>query len=95
MSRSETYSDGTLRAIFRLNNYNYILKTLLNSELLNLVALVEPQCDKMYNDQIMEQKRLYSQRYEPTKARLGVLEVLATELDLFHLSLLFYNLFYM
>ena len=62
VSRSETYNDGTLRAIFRLNNYNYILKTLLNSELLKLVALVEPQCDKMYNDQIMEQKRLYSQR---------------------------------
>lgn len=62
VSRSETYSDVTLRAIFRLNNYNYILKTLLNSELLSLVALVEPQCDKMYNDQIMEQKRLYSQR---------------------------------
>ncbi|XP_063865546.1 exocyst complex component 7-like isoform X2 [Scylla paramamosain] len=63
VSRSETYSDATLRAIFRLNNYNYILKTLLNSELLNLVALVEPQCDKMYNDQIMEQKRLYSQSW--------------------------------
>lgn len=63
VSRSETYSDTTLRAIFRLNNYNYILKTLLSSELLNLVALVEPQCDKMYNDQIMEQKRLYSQSW--------------------------------
>lgn len=67
VSRSETYNDTTLRAIFRLNNYNYILKTLLGSELLNLVALVEPQCDKMYNDQIMEQKRLYSQRYKLVK----------------------------
>lgn len=62
VSRSESYSDVTLRAVFRLNNYNYILKALLNSELLNLVSIVEPQCDKMYNDQIMEQKRLYSQR---------------------------------
>ena len=62
VSRSETYSDSTLRAIFRLNNYNYILNTLSSSKLLNLVALVEPQCDKMYSDQIMEQKRLYSQR---------------------------------
>ncbi|KAG7170358.1 Exocyst complex component 7-like [Homarus americanus] len=63
VSRSESYSDGTLKAVFRLNNYNYILKTLHSSELLNLVALVEPQCDKMYNDQIMEQKRLYSQSW--------------------------------
>ncbi|KAK4320782.1 hypothetical protein Pmani_008377 [Petrolisthes manimaculis] len=63
VSRSESYSDTTLRSIFRLNNYNYILKTLLNSELLNLVSIVEPQCDKMYNDQIMEQKRLYSQSW--------------------------------
>lgn len=67
VSRSETYSESTLRAIFRLNNYNYILKTLLSSELLNLVALIEPQCDKMYNDQIMEQKRLYSQRCRLTE----------------------------
>ncbi|XP_037794907.1 exocyst complex component 7-like isoform X1 [Penaeus monodon] len=63
VSRSESYSDTTLRSIFRLNNYHYILKTLQNSELLNLVALVEPQCDKMYNDQIMEQKKLYSQSW--------------------------------
>ncbi|KAK8748228.1 hypothetical protein OTU49_016382 [Cherax quadricarinatus] len=63
VSRSEAYSDATLKAIFRLNNYNYILKTLHSSELLNLVALVEPQCDKLYNDQIMEQKRLYSQSW--------------------------------
>lgn len=63
VSRSEAYSDDFLKAIFRLNNYHYILQTLLNSELLNLVALVEPQCDKMYNDQIMEQKRLYSQSW--------------------------------
>lgn len=67
VSRSETYSDTTLRAIFRLNNYNHILKTLLHSQLLNLVSLVEPQCDKLYNDQILEQKRLYSQRYNFTK----------------------------
>ncbi|XP_066978184.1 exocyst complex component 7 isoform X1 [Macrobrachium rosenbergii] len=63
VSRSEAYGDPTLRAVFRLNNYNYILKTLHSSELLNLVSLVEPQCDKMYNDQIMEQKRLYSQSW--------------------------------
>ncbi|XP_045598800.1 exocyst complex component 7 isoform X1 [Procambarus clarkii] len=63
VSRSEAYSDTTLKAVFRLNNYNYILKTLHSSELLHLVALIEPQCDKMYNDQIMEQKRLYSQSW--------------------------------
>ncbi|XP_071525219.1 exocyst complex component 7 isoform X1 [Panulirus ornatus] len=63
VSRSEAYNDSTLRAVFRLNNYNYILKTLHSSELLNLVSLVEPLCDKMYNDQIMEQKRLYSQSW--------------------------------
>lgn len=61
--RSESYSDPTLSSVFRLNNYNYILKTLHSSDLLILVSLIEPHCDKLYNDQILEQKRLYSQSW--------------------------------
>ncbi|CAL4062478.1 unnamed protein product, partial [Meganyctiphanes norvegica] len=61
--RSESYSDPTLSSVFRLNNYNYILKTLHSSDLLIFVSLIEPHCDKLYNDQILEQKRLYSQSW--------------------------------
>ena len=55
-------SDPYLRAVFRLNNYHYILKCTQHSGLLDLVALSEPTAEANYNSLIMEQKRLYSQR---------------------------------
>ncbi|KAL7641082.1 UNVERIFIED_CONTAM: hypothetical protein RMT77_008219 [Armadillidium vulgare] len=59
--RSSAYSDPTLCAIFRLNNYNYIFKSLQNSDLLTVVTLAEHDCAKMYRELILEQKEIYSE----------------------------------
>ena len=48
---------------FRLNNNQYILKSLQRYGILNIVSLAEPDCEANYNDMILEQKRLYSQSW--------------------------------
>ena len=63
VQRSEAYSDVHLRAVFRLNNYNYLLKTLLTTGLMATLEIVEPSARQHYNDLILQQKKLYSQRY--------------------------------
>ncbi|XP_037093563.1 exocyst complex component 7-like [Pollicipes pollicipes] len=60
---SEQYSDPYLRAVFRLNNYHYILRCTQHSGLLELVSLSEPGAEGAYSTLIMEQKRLYSQSW--------------------------------
>ncbi len=63
VNKSDTYSDQFLKAIFRLNNNQYILRSLQRSGLLEVVSLAEPDCEANYNDMILEQKRLYSQSW--------------------------------
>ena len=62
IQRSEAYSDAHLRAVFRLNNYNYLLNTLLSTGLMATLELVEPSARQHYNDLILQQKKIYSQR---------------------------------
>lgn len=65
VNKSDTYSDAFLKAIFRLNNNQYILRALQkSSQLLQVVALAEPDCEDNYNDMILEQKRVYSRSWE-------------------------------
>lgn len=58
-NKSESYSDPHLKAIFRLNNLHYILKSLQRT---NLIGIVNNNTDleEYYNDQICDQKRIYS-----------------------------------
>lgn len=63
VNKSDTYSDAFLKAIFRLNNNEYILKSLQKCGLLDVVQLAEPECEENYNAMILEQKRLYSQSW--------------------------------
>jgi len=63
MNKSESYSDPFLRAVFRLNNNQYILRSLQRSGLLPVVSLAEPDCEENYNDMILEQKRIYSKSW--------------------------------
>ncbi|TRY63811.1 hypothetical protein TCAL_00431 [Tigriopus californicus] len=63
VNKSETYPDAFLKAIFRLNNNEYILKSLQKCGLLDVVQLAEPECEENYNAMILEQKRLYSQSW--------------------------------
>ncbi|KAF2903735.1 hypothetical protein ILUMI_02443 [Ignelater luminosus] len=60
LSKSEQYSDVALKAIFRLNNNNYVLKSLQRSNLLELYRISEPKCEQYYYNSIQEHKKSYS-----------------------------------
>uniref|UniRef100_T1J1M1 Vitellogenin domain-containing protein n=1 Tax=Strigamia maritima TaxID=126957 RepID=T1J1M1_STRMM len=59
-NKSESYSDPCLKSIFRLNNLNYISKSLQRSGLLEIVQMYNKDIEEHFNDQIREHKRLYS-----------------------------------
>ncbi|ELT97419.1 hypothetical protein CAPTEDRAFT_153271 [Capitella teleta] len=61
-NKSSTYNDQTLQAIFLLNNYNYILKSLRRSNMLDIVHMWNNEVESFYEDQCLNQKRIYSQR---------------------------------
>lgn len=60
ISKSEQYGDVALKALFRLNNNNYVLKSLQRSSLLELYLIAEPKCEQYYHDSIQEHKKAYS-----------------------------------
>lgn len=62
-SKSEQYNDVALKALFRLNNNNYVLKSLQRSRLMRLVAISEPNCEQEFYKMIQEHKNSYFQRY--------------------------------
>ncbi|VEN53710.1 unnamed protein product [Callosobruchus maculatus] len=63
ISKSEQYSDSALKALFRLNNNNYILKSLQRSNLMELYLISEPNCEEYYYSSIQENKKAYSQSW--------------------------------
>lgn len=62
-NKSEAYSDPYLKSIFRLNNVHYVLKSLQRTGILEITKLCNPDLETQYTDQILEQKRLYSQSW--------------------------------
>ncbi|KAG8201617.1 hypothetical protein JTE90_012687 [Oedothorax gibbosus] len=62
-NKSHNYSDGFLCAIFRMNNFHYILKALQRTGLNNIVKLHSAKVEKELNESITEQKRMYSQSW--------------------------------
>nr|XP_042907504.1 exocyst complex component 7 [Parasteatoda tepidariorum] len=62
-TKSDYYSDVYLRAIFRMNNLHYILKALQRTGLLEIVRMHNALAENYYNDQIRDQKRIYSQSW--------------------------------
>lgn len=63
VNKSEQYNDIALKAIFRLNNNNYVLKALQNSTLLELYKIAEPACEDYYYSSIQGSKKLYFERF--------------------------------
>ncbi|KAJ8915975.1 hypothetical protein NQ315_016652 [Exocentrus adspersus] len=63
ISKSEQYSDLALKALFRLNNNNYVLKSLQKNCLLELYLISEPKCEEYYYNSIQENKKAYSQSW--------------------------------
>ncbi|XP_060071715.1 exocyst complex component 7-like [Ylistrum balloti] len=62
-NKAETYSDPTLRPVFMLNNYNYILKSIQRSGLLDLIHTWHKEVGQYYEDKIQEEKKHYSQSW--------------------------------
>lgn len=60
VNRSDaSYSDVALRALFRLNNHNYVVKALRRSSLMELLLLAEPVAEQTYEDLLLKDKSTY------------------------------------
>uniref|UniRef100_V9KEF9 Exocyst complex component 7 n=2 Tax=Callorhinchus milii TaxID=7868 RepID=V9KEF9_CALMI len=62
-SKAKVYEDSALGAVFLLNNFNYILKSLEKSELIQLVAVTQKNPDKAYRGNIEEQLLTYQRSW--------------------------------
>ncbi|KAM4664947.1 exocyst complex component 7 isoform 4-T4 [Discoglossus pictus] len=63
LSKSKVYEDLALGAIFLHNNYNYILKSLEKSELMQLVAVTQKNPDSLYREHIEQQIQTYQRSW--------------------------------
>ncbi|XP_036123831.1 exocyst complex component 7 isoform X3 [Molossus molossus] len=59
LSKSKVYEDPALSAIFLHNSYNYILKALEKSELIQLVAVTQKTAERSYREHIEQQIQTY------------------------------------
>ncbi|ESO13234.1 hypothetical protein HELRODRAFT_159872 [Helobdella robusta] len=60
-NKTECYNDVALRAIFMLNNFNYVLNLMKRSGMMDVIHLWNSEVQLFYEEQINNQKRLYSQ----------------------------------
>ncbi|XP_037134695.1 exocyst complex component 7 isoform X8 [Syngnathus acus] len=63
LSKSKVYEDSALSAIFLHNNYNYILKSLEKSELIQLVTVTQKRAEGSYRELIEQQIHLYQRSW--------------------------------
>ncbi|XP_062447932.1 exocyst complex component 7 isoform X5 [Rhea pennata] len=63
LNKSKVYEDPALRAIFLHNNYNYILKSLEKSELIQLVAVTQKTAERSYRELIEQQIQTYQRSW--------------------------------
>lgn len=63
LSKSKVYEDPALSAIFLHNNYNYILKALEKSELIQLVAVTQKTAECSYREHIEQQIKTYQRSW--------------------------------
>ncbi|XP_068386291.1 exocyst complex component 7 isoform X1 [Eschrichtius robustus] len=63
LSKSKVYEDPALSAIFLQNNYNYILKALEKSELIQLVAVTQKTAERSYREHIEQQIQTYQRSW--------------------------------
>uniref|UniRef100_A0A673GVK6 Exocyst complex component 7 n=1 Tax=Sinocyclocheilus rhinocerous TaxID=307959 RepID=A0A673GVK6_9TELE len=62
-NKAKVYEDPALRAVFLHNNYNYILKSLEKSELIQLVAVTHKKVEGSYRELIEQEIQNYQRRY--------------------------------
>ncbi|XP_039766962.1 exocyst complex component 7 isoform X5 [Ornithorhynchus anatinus] len=63
LSKSKVYEDPALSAIFLHNNYNYTLKSLEKSELIQLVAVTQKTAERSYREHIEQQIQTYQRSW--------------------------------
>ncbi|KAM9831584.1 exocyst complex component 7 isoform 5-T5 [Neosynchiropus ocellatus] len=63
LSKSKVYEDPALSAIFLHNNYNYILKSLEKSELIQLVTVTQKRAESSYRELIQQQIQDYQRSW--------------------------------
>ncbi|XP_060950593.1 exocyst complex component 7 isoform X4 [Limanda limanda] len=63
LSKSKVYEDSALSAIFLHNNYNYILKSLEKSELIQLVTVTQRKAESSYRELIEQQIQMYQRSW--------------------------------
>ncbi|KAM9426802.1 exocyst complex component 7 isoform 2-T2 [Pholidichthys leucotaenia] len=63
LSKSKVYEDLALSAIFLHNNYNYILKSLEKSELIQLVTVTQKRAETSYKELIEQQIDIYQRSW--------------------------------
>ncbi|CAG0913639.1 unnamed protein product [Notodromas monacha] len=57
--KSESYGDNVLKAVFRLNNFKYMLSTMRRYNLVDIIQIYQPECEQILEDNVEEQKRIY------------------------------------
>lgn len=62
-NKAEAYNDPAIRSIFLLNNFNYILRSLRRSDMIDIVHLWNGEVEVFYESQVVNQKRIYSQSW--------------------------------
>ncbi|XP_055628943.1 exocyst complex component 7 [Toxorhynchites rutilus septentrionalis] len=73
-TKSEQYGDLATKQLFKLNNTHYILKSLQRSNLIDIVALTEHDCEKRYQKMIQDLKRAYLSSWSKLLANITPLE---------------------
>ncbi|XP_030372679.1 exocyst complex component 7 [Scaptodrosophila lebanonensis] len=76
MNKCEQYNDQATKHLFRLNNIHYILKSLQQSNLIDLVKLAETDCERSYEEMIRELKFSYQKTWSKMLAGIAALEEL-------------------
>ncbi|XP_056626950.1 exocyst complex component 7 isoform X13 [Triplophysa dalaica] len=62
-NKAKVYEDPALRAVFLHNNYNYILKSLEKSELIQLVAVTHKRVESSYRELIEQEIQNYQRSW--------------------------------
>ena len=76
INKCEQYNDPAIKYLFRLNNINYILISLQRSNILEVLALAEPDCERSYLDIIRELKASYLKSWSKLIANVSPIDEL-------------------
>lgn len=73
-AKSEQYGDVAMKQLFKLNNTHYILKSLQRSNLIDIVALTEHDCEKRYQKMTQDLKKAYLSSWSKLLACIAPME---------------------